>query len=142
MITTKKPRKPIRKQSLKKAAQNRERGKAYTVLDSQWEPGYCQGCGKYCNVIDHSHLLSQKDFPHLAGNKANIVPHCRDCHLKWESPTNRWRLLDFRDNMEFIQRVAPDECRKMLALSEMKIERHFGPEEVEKYLSVIEGFEL
>lgn len=140
MIRSTKPRKPIAKISPKKAAQNRERGKAYTVLDQQWEPGYCQGCGKWKPVIDHSHLLSQDDFPQLKGNLANIVPHCRDrCHEMWHNPVQRWKLLDFRDNMEFIQRIAPKEAQKMLGLSELKIERHFGPEELEKYLQVIEG---
>jgi hypothetical protein len=132
MIRTK-----IRKVSTKQAANNRARGKAYTELDPDWGRS-CQGCGK-AGPIDHSHLLSQKYFPHLADHKANIVPHCRECHLKYENPTQRWKLLDFRDNMEFIQRVAPREAERMLGQSEMKIEKHY-PEELQKYLEIIKEF--
>lgn len=138
MIRTKKPRKPIPKQTPKKAAQNRERGKAYTELDPDWGR-VCQGCGRP-GPVDHSHLLSQKAFPHLAANKANIVPHCRECHLKYENPTQRWKLLDFRDNMEFIQRVAPREAERMLGQSEFKIERYCEKEDLDKYLELIKEF--
>ena len=132
-------RTPIRKVSAKAAKRFRGRAKAYNDLDHEWESNVCQGCGR-SGPVDHSHLLSQKDFPHLAANKANIVPHCRECHLKWESPTQRWKLLDFRDNMEFIQRVAPREAEKMLNLSYLKVEKHCSTEDLQKYLEVINGF--
>lgn len=134
-------RTPIRKVSAKAAKRFRGRAKAYDQLDHEWEPGYCQGCGQWKSVIDHSHLLSQDDYPHLADNKGNIVPHCRErCHTMWENPTQRWKLLDFRDNMEFIQRVAPREAEKMLGLSALKVEKHYGEEELQKYLEVISEF--
>lgn len=126
-------RTPIRKVSPKKAKQNRERGKAYSQLEPDWGIA-CQGCGR-SGPVDHSHLLSQKFFPHLAAHPDNIVPHCRDCHLKYENPTQRWKLLDFPRNMEFIQSVEPQEFIRILEQSEWKVERHY-PGELERFYEV------
>jgi hypothetical protein len=126
-------RTPIRKVSADKAKQNRDRAKAYAELDYDWGM-VCQGCGR-AGPVDHSHLLSQKYFPHLADHKANIVPHCRDCHIRWENPTQRWKLLDFQDNMWFIQRVAPQEFIRMLEQSEWKVDKHY-PGELERFYEV------
>ena len=133
-------RTPIRKVSTKQAAKNRARAKTYNEVDHEWEAGFCQGCGQWKPVIDHSHLLSQDDYPDLVANKANIVPHCRDrCHAMWENPVHRWRLLDFRDNMEFIQRIDPDQFNEMIGLSDLKVQRHC-PWDYEKFLEAIQGF--
>jgi hypothetical protein len=126
---------PIKKVSAKQAKKFRGRAKVYDQLDHEWE-SVCQGCGR-SGPVDHSHLLSQKSFPHLADHRSNIVPHCRACHLKYENPTQRWKLNDYLDNMEFIQRVAPREAERMTALSELKIEKHY-PEQLEAFLKVTE----
>lgn len=126
--------KPIKQVSANKAAQIRARNKTYEKLDSSWS-GCCQGCGRWEEVIDHSHLLSQKDFPHLAAHPANIVPHCRACHEIWHNPVRRWKLLDYVENMIFIQSVAPREFERMLGQSELKVEKHY-PEELPRFYEV------
>lgn len=128
-------RTPIRKVSAKAAKRFRGRAKVYNELDHEWEPGSCRGCGRWEEVIDHSHLLSQAKYPHLAANKKNIAPHCRHCHQLWENPAHQWKLKDYVPNMIYIQSVDAREFERMLVQTEWKLEKHY-PEELPRFYEV------
>lgn len=45
----------------------------------------CFECAVKTKKCDRSHLLGRLAYPHLEFDPENIVPHCRDCHMKWEN---------------------------------------------------------
>ena len=73
-------------------------------------PHYCTGCGRSGVPLSHSHLIPRSRRSDLVTEKKNITYHClsmgerKGCHDIWESK-DRYRLLDYHKNMEYILEV-------------------------------------
>ena len=95
----------MKKQSSKKIQRERNKKKAYEIVDNNWD-GICTGCGveKPCT---HSHIIPISEDLNLESEPENITHHCMDCHLKWESHNILImnELLDFKKNMKYIQKM-------------------------------------
>ena len=62
-----------------------ERKKTGTRVPAEYPKGTpCFECGSTSRKLDRSHILSRGAHPELADDPDNIVPHCRECHNKWE----------------------------------------------------------
>ncbi len=91
----------------------------YAEIDSEREP-ICEGCGKPLPV-SHSHLLSQRSREDLTDDKRNIRLHCfgnyNSCHDKWERmiPAQVVEMLDFKDNLEYIDCVDEERYQAIVA---------------------------
>lgn len=64
-------------------AERGRQGVAYRIVDEAAEAG-CLACG-CAGPLDHSHCLTQKQWPAHRNNPVNIHLECRRCHEKWEN---------------------------------------------------------
>src|SRR5689334_10424914 len=109
----------IKRISKKKAKRDGEMHKSYGEIDLDRDR-VCEGCG--LNLpLSHSHLLSQQDRPDLVADKRNIRLHCfgnyKSCHDTWErgKPVELVRMLDFKENLEYIKQVDQDRYNAIVA---------------------------
>lgn len=117
----KKKQKSIKQVSEKQAPIERAYRLTCIDMDHTTEP-FCTGCGKYQGgdiKLSHSHLISRADCkrigrPDLISERENLTYHCidfgmnRGCHGKWENPSERNTLLDYQDNIKYIESVSPE----------------------------------
>jgi len=80
----------------------------------------CSGCG-WDDRLTHSHLIPRSRRRDLVSNEENIVYHCTECHLTWESP-ERINLNDYDKNMEVVKKL-DEEYYEMLL---MKQDRYYN----------------
>lgn len=113
--------KSINKRSKKQAITDREYLKTITDFDYT-EEKVCSGCNMYQGGeirLSHSHVISRQDCknigkPELVYDKENLRYHCMDfgehegCHRKWENPKQRHLLSDYKRNLEYINKAAPE----------------------------------
>lgn len=117
----KKKIKPIKSISKKQTIIENKYRKTLKEIDSSREK-VCTGCGRHQGgdiKLSHSHIISRADCkrigkPELIYHPDNITYHCLDfgthegCHRKWENPAKRYLLLDYRDNLKKIKKLAPE----------------------------------
>lgn len=118
---------PIRQRSAKQAEIEREYHKTIAYMDLH-EDHICSGCGRYQGGeirLSHSHIISRdqcKDngMPMLIAERKNITYHCltfgnhKGCHSKWESNSERRELLDYEQNMAYIEQTIPSLYRELI----------------------------
>lgn len=113
----------IKKISPKRAARHVEVKATYKKIDSTREP-MCEGCGRGDVALSHSHLLSEYDRPDLYAEEENIRLHCygsyNNCHETWERglPFQVVKMLDFKENLEYIKEVDIKAHNKIIAAFE------------------------
>ena len=99
----------MKKVSNKQSKINRELKKVYKEISLEREH-CCTGCGRYDVPLSNSHLIPRSRRPDLVLDKNNITYHClsigerKGCHEIWEGP-NKFTLLDYHTNIEYIERV-------------------------------------
>jgi len=93
----------IRRKSKKQSSIDRELKKVYQEMSHSRRP-YCTGCGT-TDGLTHSHLIPRSRRRDLICDINNITYHCHSCHRKWENGVSAYEMLDFSQNMEYLERV-------------------------------------
>ena len=65
----------------------------------------CFECGSTGKKLERSHLVIKGAHKDLEHNPENIVPHCRDCHMKWENCPDletRMSMQTYKKKRDFI----------------------------------------
>lgn len=93
--------------SKKKARANSQQQKAYREVErrAQW----CETCGGHTN-LQHSHTLTQKQFPLLAAHPLNIDLECAACHTLYEHQKTEYARRypeAFTRRYEVMRQLAP-----------------------------------
>ncbi|GAB2866174.1 hypothetical protein [Hymenobacter ruber] len=85
-----------------------EQARVYKAVDAAESP-WCLACGSP-GPLDHSHCLTQKQWPAHKLNPANIHLECRRCHEMWENNKHAYARqypLAWAAKMAVMRRLEP-----------------------------------